>query len=767
MNGKIEPIGNVILNYKYYSGKDLYSEGAAEDVLLDLVTNNTEAEYPHIIQNTRSWPVMYHLSHVRENICSFLPITKNDRVLEIGSGCGAITGCLARLAGHVTCIELSKKRSMINAQRHRALDNIEIMVGNFEDIEPDLNEEYDYITLIGVLEYAESYINSKNPYQDILSRVRRHLKSGGMLIIAIENQLGLKYFAGCKEDHTGGFYDGIEGYPNTVGIRTFSKDGLSTLLAESGYHSRFYYPYPDYKLPHTIYSDEWLPKPGELNTNLRNFDADRVVTFDETRVFDTLIKENKFTDFSNSFLVLATAEELSEDEVLPVFAKFASDRSLEYRMATVIESDRSGKRREVYKVALSPKANPHIDSIYLNYLALNKMYNETGLEPDECRRISDEDNYAAVDGSEENSAGCVNLKFLDGITMEAYLNELEAAREFERMLLLIKQYEALLRSVSSEPFKNSDGFVKLFGEELDGDYSSAPVSDIDLIFTNIVFDRDKKENGAWNILDYEWTYNFPIPVEFIIYRALFYYIQSHKDSDFLNYVSKRSRDLYEEFKITPAERETFERLEKHFQLYIIKGAASLTVMHELMPVRTVYMKKALKREFMLRDLENPKIYYGTGLGFSPDKQLRTFADTDGDAVSLEIELEPEVTELRVDPTEYPCLVKVRSVILTREDGTEESIDRYLTNGYPGAANMLLFDTDDAQLQFFGLPGGKKKIKLQYHVTIPDKELFDGLRQILTERAESLKKEPTIMDKVLIKTGRKEPEIIPEGLRYNR
>ena len=239
---KMEAIGNVVLNYRYYSGKDLYSDGAAEDVLLDLVRNNPESDYPHIIQNTRSWPIMYHLSHVRENICSWIPMKKSDHVLEIGSGCGAVTGCLARMAGHVTCIELSKKRSMINAVRHKSYDNIEIMVGNFEDIEPDLTEKYDYITLIGVLEYAESYINSKDPYRDILTRVRRHLKDDGMLIIAIENQLGLKYFAGCKEDHTGGFFDGIEGYPNTVGIRTFTKNGLNGLLKESGYFTRFYYP---------------------------------------------------------------------------------------------------------------------------------------------------------------------------------------------------------------------------------------------------------------------------------------------------------------------------------------------------------------------------------------------------------------------------------------------------------------------------------------------------------------------------------------------
>ena len=44
--------------------------------------------------------------------------------------------------------------------------------------------------------------------------------------MAIENKLGLKYFAGCKEDHVGRMFEGIEGYKNTSGVETFSKREL-------------------------------------------------------------------------------------------------------------------------------------------------------------------------------------------------------------------------------------------------------------------------------------------------------------------------------------------------------------------------------------------------------------------------------------------------------------------------------------------------------------------------------------------------------------
>ena len=766
---KMEAIGNVVLNLNYYGGVDLYSEGMGEDLLLKLVSEHAEAEYPAVIQNTRSWSVMYHLSNERENICSFLPIKKTDKVLEIGAGCGAVTGCLARLAGHVTCIELSKKRSTINAVRHKMLDNIDIIVGNFEDVEQDIEEKYDYITLIGVLEYAASYIKSRDPYHDILNRVSRHLSENGRLIIAIENQLGLKYFAGCREDHTGGFYEGIEGYRETEGVKTFSKQGLKRLLEESGYKSRFYYPYPDYKLPHTIYSDERLPGMGELNTNIRNFDADRLLTFDESKVFDTLTENGMFGDFANSFLVIANKEGTvpKAGEKLPIYAKFSSERAINLRTATVISQDENGSGREVYKRALNPLANDHVDSIYVNYLALMKEYENTGARPNVCTRPGSSGGMAPVDGGNVGETETVYFEYLTGITLEEYLDELEAKGEYERMLLLLKQYERFISSVCPGEFKISEGFVRLFGEKIEGRYRSAGVSNLDLIFTNIVFDRFKKENGVWNILDYEWTWSFPIPDRFIIYRALFYYIQGHRNSAFLKYLKRRGLDLYAEFGIGMPEKETFRRMEEHFQLGIIGKAASLTVMHELMPTVCADAVEAAGKEFGYKNLRNPMIYYGTGQGFTSDKQICLFADVKGHDVSIKIPIEEDVCELRVDPTEYPCIVKIKKLMTVTGTGLKQPFMRFLTNGYVGGEDMILFDTDDPQLHFMKLPGEARELILEYEVLKLDDEMFASLKELFVRNTESMKKDPSVFDRVLVRTGRREAEVIPEGLRYNK
>lgn len=300
-------IGNVALNYEYYSGKDLYSDGDVENLLLDIVQNHPEEELERIVEESQDWTLLYHLSHIRRNIVEWLPIEQTDTVLEVGSGCGAVTGALAGKAGKVHCVELSEKRSLINAERNKEKENIEIFLGNFQEVEKAL-PSYDYITLIGVFEYGELYIDTDAPYHDFLRILKRHLKKNGKLVIAIENRLGLKYWGGCREDHSGIFFEGLEGYRDSAGARTFSKPEWTNILNEAGFTNiSYYYPYPDYKFPLRIYSDEWLPHKGELNNNLNNFDRSRMVLFHETMVFDSLIADGLFPLFSNSFLMVVEA----------------------------------------------------------------------------------------------------------------------------------------------------------------------------------------------------------------------------------------------------------------------------------------------------------------------------------------------------------------------------------------------------------------------------------------------------------------------------
>lgn len=292
-----------ILNLSYYKGIDLYSDGDIEDEILEIVTEHED--FTSVLQHDDRWPILYHLSNIRENLLEWYDFQPSENLLEIGSGCGAISGLFCRKLKRVVGIELSKKRSTINATRNGKYKNLEIMVGNFEDI--TLEEKFDYVTLIGVLEYSPLYIANEDPFVSMLERTKNFLKDEGKLIIAIENKLGLKYLAGTPEDHTGKVFDGIENYQNISTVKTLSKIEIESLLHKVGFNKlTFYYPVPDYKMPRNVYSDEYPPKKGDLRNVTDAFDRNRYQTFNEEIVFDQLCEDGKFSYFSNSFLIIAS-----------------------------------------------------------------------------------------------------------------------------------------------------------------------------------------------------------------------------------------------------------------------------------------------------------------------------------------------------------------------------------------------------------------------------------------------------------------------------
>lgn len=300
-----EYIGKVKLNYEFYKGEDTYSDGDIEDKMLEIVKEcKTAIELEEKLMEENEWAFLYHFSPIRQNVLDWYDFDKEATVLEIGAGCGAISGLFCKKTKQVTAVDLSKKRSYINAYRNKDYDNLEIIVGNFEDIE--FREKYDYISLIGVLEYSIYYINSDNPFEDMLKKVKSLLKPNGKLLLAIENKYGLKYWAGATEDHTGKLYDGIQGYNGVDRVRTFSKDRLNNLLKKAGFEKNdFYYPVPDYKLPLEIYSEKYLPKPGDIKANTPAYDRDRYIVFNEVLAYKSLCEDGMFEQFANSFIVIS------------------------------------------------------------------------------------------------------------------------------------------------------------------------------------------------------------------------------------------------------------------------------------------------------------------------------------------------------------------------------------------------------------------------------------------------------------------------------
>lgn len=273
----------------------------------DISTLSTELR-----QYCTDWPSQYHLTSARANILRpFEPIFKDVNVLEIGAGCGAITRYLGECGAQVLALEGSPRRAAIARSRTRDLENITVLSEKFDQFQ--CSQQFDVITLIGVLEYANLFTPGENPALTMLERVRTLLKPEGKLIIAIENQLGLKYFAGAPEDHLGQPMVGIEGRYGKDQPQTFGRKALADLLKLAGFEqSSFLAPFPDYKLPTSIVTEE-----GFSN---KNFDASafawqsvrrdpqlpELCHFSPELAWPVIFANDLGLDVSNSFLVIAS-----------------------------------------------------------------------------------------------------------------------------------------------------------------------------------------------------------------------------------------------------------------------------------------------------------------------------------------------------------------------------------------------------------------------------------------------------------------------------
>ena len=285
-----------------------YSDGDSEDVLLKLFESpDAEDRRQKVLAQNPEWRIKYHLAYTRENLLNWYEFPADSKVLEVGAGCGALTGLLAKCC-KVDALDISLRRSMINAHRNRDSENVRVIVGNMQDLGD--KADYDYVTSIGVLEYSGRFIEKNEPHLFFLKQMQRQLKNGGVLILAIENQLGIKYWSGSREDHTGQLFDSIEDYPNYTGIRTFGRLELEQLLIKAGFnHSDFYYPFPDYKMPIDIYSDDYQPgDDGAISSDLFPTpapDQQRFYLFAEDLAMGSIAKNKLFSHFANSFLVFA------------------------------------------------------------------------------------------------------------------------------------------------------------------------------------------------------------------------------------------------------------------------------------------------------------------------------------------------------------------------------------------------------------------------------------------------------------------------------
>ena len=681
-----EKIGKVALDYRFYPGVDLYSDGQVEDELLEVSKNYSRKEFNKIIDSREKWPLLYHFSHIRENIISWLPINKEHKVLEIGSGCGAVTGALAKKAGKVTCVDLSKKRSLVNAYRHKDYDNIEILVGNFQDIEKSLEETYDYITLIGVFEYSEGYIGTNNPYVDMLKIISSHLSDNGKIVIAIENKLGLKYWAGCTEDHTGLYFEGMEGYPRTKGVRTFTRRELEQIFLEAGIeNSEFYYPYPDYKFPMSIFSDRWMPAEGDLKEINYNYDRERIRLFNETNVYNTIIQEGLFSLYSNSYLTILQKEKKQADSYC-IYVKYSNERAEDFSIRTEIYEKRDGKRK-VYKLAESPEGQEHLKNIEESSKRLEKVYADSPVELNRCIPV-------------QNG---IELEYVTGKTLENVLDEMLQKNQESMFMETITKYLDTLQHTGKIPYSKTEAFTKVFGEvEIPEGQLCPEYTNLDPVCGNILWSEKK-----WIMLDYEWSFSFPIPIKYQIYRVIKYYLYTSTARE-----KAQKLDLFVLYGIGTKEQKTYETMEENFQKYILGDHIPIRHMYEKISPGTLLDIQGTDFLGKLHNSKTSRIYFDLGEDFHEEFSFSIHRQ--GGLLRKRIPMPDGVKRIRLDPCEQACAVKVIKMALEMKDGTIKEI-RCESNGTAGRNGFYGFQTMDPYFVSAVLPEGGGAVSVEMEI----------------------------------------------------
>lgn len=334
-----------------------------------------------------------------------------------------------------------------------------------------------------------------------------------------------------------------------------------------------------------------------------------------------------------------------------VYSKFSNDRAVQYWIATeIIERNES---RIVRKRALHEKAHLHIERIRKWENELNSVLEKSHFLANQI--IGNGDNY-------------VEFEYISGESFEQCLDEYLQCQDYKGLIKQIRKFYYEMDQCCTQDFVVSEMFQNYFGDVVIPDGSkSMPVCDIDLIFQNVIIDN----HNRWNLIDYEWTFEFPIPIRYVQYRALYLYVYSQ---------SKRRSlvddiNVFEKLGFNNVECSIYHRMEQNFQKAIKAGHYQLGDYYELMGKPAFFAIP----DFEMQDRNVIKVYFDEGKGYNEEKcQIFT-------SFPLCIEISDSVRSVQIVPMYERGLVKVNQII----DQNGKSL-AYNISGMKLSENLLYF-----------------------------------------------------------------------------
>lgn len=438
---------------------------------------------------------------ISQNILKWYPFRENSSVLEIYDEKSILT-------------KINK--------------NIQIDTCNIKNIRID--GLYDYITLIGTFEYAPIILEEEKCYSSFLSMLRNHLKPNGIIIIAIDNRLGVKYLTGAKSSKYSYIFEGMEskiqkGKPNLL-----LKQEITKFIKEAGFKNfKFYYPLPDYKFTSSIFSDEFLPTSDHSKILYPvKYEEGSMILYNEINILKQICDMGEFEKFTNSYLVEISDNEIENNTQFVNYNIFRKDK---YKLLLTINGNK------VQKVAENDEANTHIEKIKSNIAKLKELGFNVLEEVKENKIISE----------------FVKEKELDKLLIETI--EQKDTNTFKEKIK--DWYEYIKEKLTKNNNIKKDVFEKYnikVPDEIKNMLTFVENGYIDLAFENVFY------KDGYLLYDQEW-YLENVPLEFILYRSI-NNLYTYNSIKLERKISKE--EIYGEFNLKQYEV-YFEELEKKIQ----------------------------------------------------------------------------------------------------------------------------------------------------------------------------------------------------------
>lgn len=361
-----------------------------------------------------------------------------------------------------------------------------------------------------------------------------------------------------------------------------------------------------------------------------------------------------------------------------IYTRYSDERDPAYAVYTQM-LQRYPEGKIVRKVAETAAGRGHLRHIWEAGEALAGLYGTPGsrLGVDPCRLCGES----------------LELTYLEGPTLEEQLDRELREKGSEAVLRMLRGYIAeAVPSDRLQPFRMTEEFREWFGDQTFPEGTlSLPVSDIDLICSNVVCTAEKRM-----LIDYEWTFSFPVPADFLIFRILYYYTAFGTGRQALNHDG-----IYGEYGITPAHIRIYQEMEYTFQKKVQGSSVPLRSLYDAISPGYRDVRDGAETQAASSPQEFLDVFFFSADGTVTGPDRYPFRSN---RIDLEFSVPETAATVRLDPGDYPCLCRLQLLAL---DGKPAGQSFCETNGVWMDRDAVIFSAADPQIWF---PTGGRRIR---------------------------------------------------------